>query len=327
MMSYALLVLVQIVVCLSAGSGASAALESQNEAALRETTRLFKHAYGGYMKHAFPFDELKPTSCTGTDEYFHGMALTLVDSLDSLAVLGLRKEFAHGVEAIRLYFLDTNGFDKDENVSVFETNIRILGGLVSAHILAVDEERGILDPSTHDEFREFHGPSKSHHSSSTPSDGAENASEQTNSSSQIEVYYDGAHLLALAVDLGRRLLPAFDTPTGIPYGTVNLRHGVPSGETPITCTACGGSFLLEFAALSRLTGDPSFERAAHRAAIALLQHRNPDTGLLGSHIDVLTGEWAEKVCTYLYESSISRVVCQAVDVVVSHECQIGSVCT
>ena len=53
-------------------------------------------------------------------------------------------------------------------------------------------------------------------------------------------------LLRLAVDLGRRLLPAFDTATGMPYGTVNLKHGVPEGETSITCTACVGTFVLEF---------------------------------------------------------------------------------
>ena len=43
---------------------------------------------------------------------------------------------------------------------------------------------------------------------------------------------------------------AFDTPTGMPYGTVNLRHGVPAGETPITCTAGVGTFLIEFGKFS-----------------------------------------------------------------------------
>jgi hypothetical protein len=53
-------------------------------------------------------------------------------------------------------------------------------------------------------------------------------------------------LLSLAEDLGRRLLPAFDTATGMPFGTVNLRHGVPDGETSVTCTACVGTFIIEF---------------------------------------------------------------------------------
>lgn len=48
--------------------------------------------------------------------------------------------------------------------------------------------------------------------------------------------------------------PAFDTPTGLPYGTINLLYGVPPGEVPITCTACCASFIVEFGTLSRLTG-------------------------------------------------------------------------
>jgi len=57
--------------------------------------------------------------------------------------------------------------------------------------------------------------------------------------------YDG-RLLALSLDLGERLMPAFDTRTSIPYGTVNLRYGVPRGETKIASTAGAGSLLLEF---------------------------------------------------------------------------------
>lgn len=47
---------------------------------------------------------------------------------------------------------------------------------------------------------------------------------------------------------------AFDTPTGLPYGTINLLYGIPPGEIPITCTACCASFVVEFGTLSRLTG-------------------------------------------------------------------------
>lgn len=60
----------------------------------------------------------------------------------------------------------------------------------------------------------------------------------------------------------------------MPYGTVNLRHGVPSGETPVTCTAGVGTFLVEFGALSRLTGDPVFEETASKAMDALWLRRS-----------------------------------------------------
>ncbi|CAN0323255.1 unnamed protein product, partial [Ectocarpus sp. 4 AP-2014] len=69
--------------------------------------------------------------------------------------------------------------------------------------------------------------------------------------------YDG-ELLVLAEKLGRRLLPAFDTPTGIPYGTVNLKSGVPKGETTISSLAGAGSLTVEFSVLSALTGDGVF---------------------------------------------------------------------
>ena len=61
-------------------------------------------------------------------------------------------------------------------------------------------------------------------------------------------------LLNMAESLARRLLPAFNTPTGLPYGTVNLRYGVPPMETTVTCVACCSSFILEFGTLTRLTG-------------------------------------------------------------------------
>jgi len=75
---------------------------------------------------------------------------------------------------------------------------------------------------------------------------------------------------------------AFDTPTGMPYGTVNLLHGVPKGETTVTCTAGVGTFLVEFGTLSRLTGDPVFEKVAIRAMRSLWKRRS-EIGLV-SHI-------------------------------------------
>ena len=60
----------------------------------------------------------------------------------------------------------------------------------------------------------------------------------------------------------------------MPYGTVNLRHGVPNGETQETCTAGVGTFIVEFATLSRLTGDPTYESVAHRAMNQLWARRS-----------------------------------------------------
>lgn len=61
----------------------------------------------------------------------------------------------------------------------------------------------------------------------------------------------------------------------MPYGTVNLKYGVDPNETPITCTAGVGTFIIEFGTLSRLTGDPKFEDTALRAIEALHEARSP----------------------------------------------------
>ncbi len=76
----------------------------------------------------------------------------------------------------------------------------------------------------------------------------------------------------------------------MPYGTVNFLNGVPENETPVTCTAGVGTFLLEFATLSRLTGDPIFEEKAIAAIEGLQKHRSK-IGLLGNHINVQDGKW------------------------------------
>lgn len=83
---------------------------------------------------------------------------------------------------------------------------------------------------------------------------------------------------------------AFHTYTGMPFGTVNLRYGVHKLETPITCTAGVGTFLLEFGTLSRLTGNPRYERVAMKAMNALWASRS-QLNLVGNHINTQTGQW------------------------------------
>jgi hypothetical protein len=94
------------------------------------------------------------------------------------------------------------------------------------------------------------------------------------------------------VDVGTRLLPAFRTSTGIPYGTVNLMKGVPKGETELASTAGAGSLLLEFEVLSCLSGDPKFGLVAMKA-VEQLYHRRSELDLVGKHIHIRTGKWHE----------------------------------
>ena len=104
---------------------------------------------------------------------------------------------------------------------------------------------------------------------------------------------DGDSLfLRLAADLGDRLLPAFDSPTGMPYRFVNLRTGATSG--PVSNPAEIGTLLLEFGTLSRLTGNPAYYDKAKRAVSEVYRRRSSVTGLVGTTIDVRTGEWQNR---------------------------------
>jgi len=103
--------------------------------------------------------------------------------------------------------------------------------------------------------------------------------------------------LALAEDLGNRLLPAFDSPTGMPYMYVNLRTGRTSGPESNRAESNPaeiGTLILEFGTLAKLTNRPEFFDKAKRALVELYRRRDPDTGLVGQGIDVDTGEWTNR---------------------------------
>ena len=95
-------------------------------------------------------------------------------------------------------------------------------------------------------------------------------------------------LLNLAEDLGKRLLPVFNSPTGLPYVYVNLRTG--QTRDAVTNPAETGTLLLEFGILSKLTSRPVFYEKAKRALVETLKRRSP-LGLVGEGINVETGAW------------------------------------
>src|SRR5438270_1196869 len=97
-------------------------------------------------------------------------------------------------------------------------------------------------------------------------------------------------LLRLAEDLGNRLLPAFNSPTGLPYVQVNLRTG--QVRDPVSNPAETGTLLLEFGTLSKLTGKPIFYHKAKRALVETYKRRSP-IGLVGASINVTTGAWTD----------------------------------
>ncbi|CAL8076213.1 unnamed protein product [Calicophoron daubneyi] len=105
----------------------------------RNTIReMMKHAWSSYAKHAWGSNELSVDSKSGHQAAFFGtvpMGITIIDSLDTLFIMELNEEF----ESARRYVKDTLNFRKYTKVSLFEFNIRVLGGLLSAYSLTMDE--------------------------------------------------------------------------------------------------------------------------------------------------------------------------------------------
>ena len=163
----------------------------------------FLHAWQGYADLAFGHDELRPESNIVNDSW-GGFGATLIDALDTMMLMGLDAQVARA----RAHVARLN-FDKDVDMSFFETTIRLLGGLLGAWELSRDP-----------------------------------------------VY------LTQARALGDRLIVGLDaTATGLPQSVINLRtgrshnHGWTGGASIL---AEVGSCQLEFAQLSRATGDPTY---------------------------------------------------------------------
>jgi mannosidase alpha-like ER degradation enhancer 2 len=97
--------------------------------------------------------------------------------------------------------------------------------------------------------------------------------------------------LASATDLGNRLLPAFDSPTGMPYVRVNLATGATAEAANNPAEI--GTLTLEFGMLSRLTGDPRYHDAVKRAVSRVFAQRSA-LGLVGTVIDVENGDWLDR---------------------------------
>ena len=100
-----------------------------------------------------------------------------------------------------------------------------------------------------------------------------------------------ARLLKLADDLGTRMLPAFESPTGMPYMFVNLRTGKTSGVRSNPAEI--GTLILEFGTLAKLTKKPVYYEKAKRALVELYKRRSK-LDLVGEEIDVETGAWTSK---------------------------------
>ncbi|KAL7330857.1 mannosyl-oligosaccharide alpha-1,2-mannosidase, variant 2 [Mucor circinelloides] len=202
----------------------------------------FQHAWKGYSKDAFGQDEYQPLTHTGHNWAPGGVGLMIVDALDTLMLMNLTQEYNEARS-----WIETNlEFNKDQDVNVFETTIRVLGGLLSAYHLSNN------DP----------------------------------------LY------LRKAVDLGDRLLPAFNSESGIPFSGITLSNGVPVGYGP-SSTAEATTIQLEFKYLSHLTGDMKYWDAAEKVMDRmneLVEAKDSSAldGLVPIYIDPHSGNFASR---------------------------------
>lgn len=202
-----------------------------------------RHAWDGYRACAWGEDELQPLSCTGV--HWLNLSLTMVDSLDTLHLLGMRQEF----EEAAGWVVDQLDVGAPAAVNLFETTIRILGGLLSAQALSAASHPAL-----------------------------------------------SRRLAEKAAELGARLLPAFSSPSGVPFSDVNLRTGEASMPAwgHISSLSEIASVSLEFTYLARITGHAAFERAPLAVHEQLKGHVAVGGGLLGQYFNPMTGKATHK---------------------------------
>uniref|UniRef100_A0A3Q1CN54 alpha-1,2-Mannosidase n=1 Tax=Amphiprion ocellaris TaxID=80972 RepID=A0A3Q1CN54_AMPOC len=204
--------------------------------------QMMKHAWDSYRQYGWGHNELKPLAKKGHSTNIFGnsqLGASIVDALDTLYIMGLHEEFKDGQEWIE----QNLDFGVNAEVSVFEVNIRFIGGLLAAY------------------------------------------------------YLSGQEVFKLkAVQLAEKLLPAFNTPTGIPWAMVNLKSGVGRNwgwaSAGSSILAEFGTLHMEFVHLTYLTGNPAYYQKVMHIRKLLAKMDRPN-GLYPNYLNPRTGRWGQ----------------------------------
>ncbi|KUI66943.1 Mannosyl-oligosaccharide 1,2-alpha-mannosidase [Cytospora mali] len=181
----------------------------------------FELSWDAYDRYAWGNDEFHPVSKTGQQMAKNGLGWIIIDALDTMMLMNLTSRLTHAREWISTSLT----WEQDQDVNTFETTIRMMGGLLSAHYLS--NEFPNLAPIADDD-------------PGTPGE---------------DLY------LEKAKDLADRLIAAFDSESGVPYASVNLGKykGLPSHDDGgASSTAEATTLQLEFKYLAKLTGEKTF---------------------------------------------------------------------
>lgn len=182
-----------------------------------------------------------------------GMGWIIVDALDTLIMMNLTSR----VQDARRWIHTSLQYNQDHDVNTFETTIRMLGGLLSAHYLSTKYPD--LAPIRDDD-------------EGSPGE---------------DLYIEKA------TDLADRLLGAFESSSGVPYASVNLNtsRGIPShADGGASSTAEATSVQLEFKYLAKLTGEAEYWKTVEKV-IQVVDDQQMEDGLLPIFINPESGQF------------------------------------
>ncbi|KAM6994927.1 mannosyl-oligosaccharide 1,2-alpha-mannosidase IA [Tautogolabrus adspersus] len=202
---------------------------------------MMKFAWDNYKRYAWGKNELRPLTRNGhIGNMFGGLrGASIIDSLDTLYIMGLMEDYNEAKEWVESSLdLNSNG-----EASLFEVNIRYVGGLLSAYYLTGEEL-----------FK------------------------------------------SKALELGEKLLPAFNTPTGIPRGVINLGSGTSWSwgwaSAGSSILAEFGTLHLEFVHLSELSNNPIYTEKVMNIRKLLTKIEKPH-GLYPNFLSPVSGNWVQ----------------------------------
>ncbi|XP_041844436.1 mannosyl-oligosaccharide 1,2-alpha-mannosidase IA isoform X2 [Melanotaenia boesemani] len=202
---------------------------------------MMKFAWDNYKQYAWGKNELRPLTKNGhIGNMFGGLrGASIIDSLDTLYIMGLMEEYNDAKEWVQTSLdLNSNG-----EASLFEVNIRYVGGLLAAYYLTGDE---------------------------------------------LFKYK--------AMELGEKLLPAFNTPTGIPRGVINLGSGTSWSwgwaSAGSSILAEFGTLHLEFVHLTELSNNPIYKEKVMNIRKLLNKIEKPH-GLYPNFLSPVSGNWVQ----------------------------------
>ncbi|WEW60306.1 mannosyl-oligosaccharide alpha-1,2-mannosidase [Emydomyces testavorans] len=182
-----------------------------------------------------------------------GMGWIIVDALDTLMIMNLTS----GVQQARKWIHTSLRYNQDHDVNTFETTIRMLGGLLSAHYL-----------------------------STTYPDLAPVADDDKGAPGE-DLYIEKA------TDLADRLMGAFDSASGVPYASLNLNRSVgilSHTDNGASSTAEAGTVQLEFKYLAKLTGEADYWEKAEKV-MQVIEGNGREDGLVPIYIYADTGKF------------------------------------